>query len=135
MIIYASPNTGKTTFCNNNPEWIDTDVVLFQMLKEAFGIEIKDDKTKGQQIIDLFKSDRVKAESVYTQLYHWLKENRSKNILLGTRRFMFLADKILIKRSNSQEILKQELKSINKWKLFDKVNYINDFIELKNLKK
>jgi len=131
MIVYASHNSGKTTFCKDHPEWIDGDQVLFDFLGSAFGIKIVDDNTKGRQIIDLFILNRKKAEIVYTGYMDWLKENRYvKNILLGTRRFMWLADIIIIKKDEESDLYQDELKSTLKWNLrgvfINKDEYINE---------
>jgi len=131
MIVYASHNSGKTTFCKNNPEWIDGDQILFDFLGSAFGIKIIDDDTKGRQIIDLFILNRKKAEIVYTGYMEWLKDNRYvKNILLGTRRFMWLTDIIIIKKDEESETYQSELKSALKWNLrgvfIGKDEYINE---------
>lgn len=132
MIIYASPKSGKSTFCKDNPEWIDSDIILFKMLDKAFKTVIVDDDTKGQQIIKCFKSNRIKAENVYTDLMYRIKKmnDESKNILLGTRRFMWLADIIFLKDTN-HEIYKAEIESAYKWKLpFIQLKQ-NDFITIK----
>ena len=131
MIVYASHNSGKTTFCKDHPEWIDGDQILFDFLGSAFGVKIIDDDTKGRQIIDLFILDRKKAEIVYTGYMNWLKENKyHKNILLGTRRFMWLADIIIFKRDNDSDIYQKELISALKWHLecnyIEKDEYINE---------
>ena len=130
MIVYASHNSGKTTFCKDNPEWIDGDQILFDFLGSAFGVKIIDNDTKGRQIIDLFILDRKKAEIVYTGYMNWLKENKHhKNILLGTRRFMWLADIIIIKKDEGSQLYYDELKSTLKWNLkgitINKDEYIN----------
>ena len=135
MIIYSSPKTGKTTFCNKNQKWIDSDKIIFNLLEKEFNIKISDDNTKGQQIIELFKRDRNKAEQCYTKFMYWLKDNRTENILLGTRRFMWLADKIYLETNESKdrplELINSEIESAMRWDLkFKKLNkkYISQII-------
>lgn len=128
MIIYASPKSGKTSFCSINKEWIDSDKILFKMLNKAFKTVIVDNDTKGQQIIKLFQINRNKAENTYTEFMYWLKDNKdSKNIMLGTRRFMWLADIVLLKDTN-HEIYKAEIRSAVKWRLLYIRLKNNDFI-------
>ena len=118
MIIYTSPRSGKTTFCNYNPEWIDADVILFSYLNDAFKCDIKDDNRKGDQIIRLFNINRVRAEKCYTRFMEWLKINKySSNIMLGTRRFMWLADIVFIKDHEDLNITLKEVESAKKWNI------------------
>jgi len=61
----------------------------------------------------------------------WLKENKeSNNILLGTRRFMWLADKIYLKNSIDDNLFFKEIDSAKKWELdyivLKKTDFINE---------
>ena len=118
MIIYASPKTGKSSFCNDNIDWLDGDKILFDMLEKAFHKHITDNDTKGDQIIELFKINRVKAEKCYTKYMEWIKDHKyTNNVMIGSRRFMWLADKIFIKHCGDSDITYKEIESINKWRL------------------
>jgi hypothetical protein len=129
MIVYSSPKSGKTKFCRNNPGWIDSDKILFKMLNKAFNCNIIDDDTKGSQIIRLFQRNRDLAENTYTDFMYYLKNNKdTSNILLGTRRFMWLADIVFLKDTD-HDIYKKEIESAIKWRLpyieLEKNQFIN----------
>jgi len=131
MIVYASPKSGKSSYCKTHDDWIDADIILFKLLNKAFKTSLTDSDDKGQQIIKLFKRDRNKAEEVYTDFMLWLKENKeSNNILLGTRRFMWLADKIYLKNSIDDNLFFKEIDSAKKWELdyivLKKTDFINE---------
>jgi len=116
MIVYSSPKSGKSTFCRLNPEWIDSDKILFKLLNKAFKTSLIDNDTKGQQIIKLFRINRNKAENTYSEFMYWLKDNKDKNILLGSRRFMWMADIVLLKNTD-HNIYKDEVDSAIRWRL------------------
>jgi hypothetical protein len=133
MIIYASPKTGKSTFCKEHTEWIDSDIILFDILKKKFNVVI-DDSNKSFELLNLFRINRVKAEDAYTLFMHWLKNHRySDNILLGSRRFMWLADKVFLKKSNELLIFAKEIDSANRWAIRYQLLDKNQFINLKLL--
>ena len=65
----------------------------------------------------------------------WLKENKfDLNILLGSRRFMWLADKVIIKENKSSDLYNQELASALKWRIKYITIKSNEFLNEKLLK-
>jgi hypothetical protein len=77
----------------------------------------------------------VRAEKCYTAYMNWFKENKYDfNILIGTRRFMWLCDFVVIKIKPDSDIYLQEMKSLNKWNLGYNTIKENEFINLKMLK-
>jgi len=135
MIVYASSKSGKTTWCNNHRDWIDGDKHLFKLLNKAFNVTIIDNDDKGLQIIELFHINRMKAEKCYTAYMEWLKDNKfDLNILLGSRRFMWLADKVIIKENKSSDLYNHELASVLKWRIKYTTIKIDEFLNEKLLK-
>lgn len=138
MIVYSSPNTGKSYFAKYNPEWIDGDTELFRLFNEAFGIYICDDADKADKLLNCFKKDRILSEKCYDKYLLWLKLNKyDHNILLGSRRFMPWADLIFIATYNKPYIYEKELLMVNKYNLkytvLNKGEYIT-FHKIFNLK-
>jgi len=118
MIVYSSPNTGKSFFCKNNHEWFDADIELFRLFNEAFGIYICDDANKADKLLNCFKKDRYMAEKCYDKYLLWLKANRSqRKIMLGSRRFMPWSDLIFIANYNKPMIYEKELMMVKKYNL------------------
>lgn len=135
MIIYSSPGTGKTTFCNNssNKRWLDGDVKLFEILSEEFYTIVNDDNKKTK-ILDLFMIDKNRANHCYNLYYKWLSIHKyDSDILMGSKRFMWLADLCILKHLSDKQY-QDELRNVKRWHLKHFIIRDNKFISDKLLK-
>jgi hypothetical protein len=144
MLIYSTPITGKTTFCQSNKNWIDGDSILIGLLIIETKTYFSNNNHKlGEQIIQYYQNGYGSViEKVYDNYLNDLKSRLvNENILFGTRRFMWLANVIYIETDyniltkriptcNSLEIVINETKAIKKWNLQNKITYLNgNYIE------
>ena len=134
MIIYASPGSGKSTLIKSVRGWIDGDSYLFSLFRTRFKTEIDDNENKAQVILQCFQRDKEIANACYNKYLQWLREHKGhkyqmQNVLYGSLRFLWLADKVILKQGTVQ--FDQEVEACDKYnKQYD---IIDDYIQRKHL--